>query len=516
MKKINIFLAFLLFCFNCSQTVRVGQWDKFELSVHNRNTYADPFTDVDLDVLVIRPDSSSYNLWGFYDGGITWRFRIMPDQPGIWRYESAFSDGTTGKSGTFECVPSDIPGMIHKDEDNPMWFGFKGGNHVLVRSFHVGDCFFAGRDNPETGAAWSDDQRAQFLDWAQQQGYNMLSIASHYLNRVDKSRGIGWNTPDLWNSHAQLPIPSEYARMEKVLDDLSARGIMVYPFAGFFGRKSDFPTSGPDQTLYIKYTLARLAGYWNILLMVGGPEPLLPNGPYLSKQEVLDLAAEIKRWDPYNHLLSVHNKTGHDEYAGSDILSYTILQGPKTKDREKLAGILLENHQPDKPLYAQETLWPGNKWGHPDYSDDDIRKNACVIFMSAAALNFADMRGNSSSGFSGTLDFSKKIQHRHDIVKKVWDFCESLPWYTLSPHPELVDNGYCLARPGQRYLVYLESPGTVNVRIAPGEYTVQWIDAQKYHERLEGDIITPGGILTTPEGGDDWFVYLENTSLSAR
>ena len=44
--------------------------------------------------------------------------------------------------------------------------------------------------------------------------------------------------------------------------------------------------------------------------------------------------------------------------------------------------------------------------------------------MSAAALNFGDMNGDSSSGFSGTLNLADKIQSRHDIIdigKKVGD-----------------------------------------------------------------------------------------------
>ena len=97
--------------------------------------------------------------------------------------------------------------MIATDETNPLWFGFRGGKHVLIRSFHVGDRFFA--------ANWPETRRAAFLDWAQQQGYNMLSVASHYLNRNAAGRGAGWKTPDLWPLNA-----SEYGRMEAILDDL--------------------------------------------------------------------------------------------------------------------------------------------------------------------------------------------------------------------------------------------------------------------------------------------------------
>ena len=121
----------------------------------------------------------------------------------------------------------------------------------------------------------------------------------------------------------------------------------------------------------------------------------------------------------YGHLLSVHNRTGPDVFIGETWPCYGILQGPKTTDVEQLGDVLLANHHPFRPLYAQETLWSGNQHGHPDYSDDELRKNAFTICMSAAALNFSDNGGptveeigNSSSGFSGTLELDDRRQWR--------------------------------------------------------------------------------------------------------
>ena len=48
-----------------------------------------------------------------------------------------------------------------------------------------------------------------------------------------------------------------YQKAETILDLLAARKILVFPFAGFFGRDSNYPTNPADQSQYIKYTLAR-------------------------------------------------------------------------------------------------------------------------------------------------------------------------------------------------------------------------------------------------------------------
>ncbi|MHC4565388.1 MAG: DUF5060 domain-containing protein [Planctomycetota bacterium] len=164
----------------------VGQWDRFEASVKNAKDYRDPYADVTLDVTYEDPRDRTTKFWGFYDGAGTWKIRFMPDRIGTWKYRAVFSDGSSGISGTFECIQSDIPGMISADRANPAWFGYKSGEHVLIRSFHVGDRFFA--EN------WPAAKRKAFLDWAQTQGYNMLSVASHYLNRDAEGRGRGWRT----------------------------------------------------------------------------------------------------------------------------------------------------------------------------------------------------------------------------------------------------------------------------------------------------------------------------------
>jgi hypothetical protein len=487
-----------------SQTV--PQWGRFDLAVPHHKSYANPYEDVTLDVTYTRPDGQTVEFWGFHDGARTWRLRFMPDQTGTWKYSARFSDGSGQVSGTFQCMPSGIPGMISHYEDNPIWFAFGGTKPMVVRSLHVGDCLFADRDNAVTGARWSPAMREAFLDWAQRQGYNMLSIASHYLNRDSDGRGKGWNTPDLWNAEKQQPNPDEFRRLEERLDDLATRKIAVYPFAGFFGRDSDFPRHESKQDLYIGYTLARLGPYWNMMFVVGGPEPRLKGKPFLGVDDVNRLGRRIKELDVFGHLLSVHNPTGDDQFKNADWASYGILQGPKTTDRGKLSRGLLRNHHQARPLYAQETLWPGNKY-HPEYKPDDIRKNAFVMMMSATAINLGDMDGNSSSGFSGTADLNRKVQERHDIIKRVWDFFETVPYYRMTPRQDLVDRGYCLAEPGRSYLVYLEEAGTVNLELREGTYDVQWINARDTSDVRAGDSVTAGESLTAPESGD-WLLHV--------
>jgi len=441
----------------------------------------------------------------------------MPDQPGVWKYAARFSSGVDGPTGAFECSPAAIPGMITTDETNPRWFGYRGGKHELIRALHVGDRFFASRDNSDTGEPWNARRRRTFLDWAQEQGYNTLSIAGHLLNRDEENRGRGWNSPDLWDG--DRPNPEEFDRMEEILDDLRERGIIVYPFAGFFGRSSNFPRNPQQQEVYLKYCIARLAPYWNLLFMVGGPEPRYHRAPFLQVEEIHRLGRRIAELDPFGHPLSVHNPTGDDPFKDADWHTYGILQGPKTLDRAELGDGLLKNHHPEKPLLAQETLWSGNsvhiRRTKGGYSDTDLRKNAYVIMMSAAALVFADNDGKSSSGFSGSMDLRDAKLHRHEIIRQVWEVFETIPFYEMQPHPELITtcegaNAFCLADPGRQYLFYLDAPGSLSATLEGGPYEGEWVNAQDRSDRREVRDVATIEELSPPDGGDDWLLHLRS------
>jgi hypothetical protein len=481
----------------------VGQWERFEVAIESPKTYADPYRDVGLDVCYTAPDGRKIAFWGFYDGDRTWRARFVPDQVGTWAYSASFSDGQSRTQGTFECIPSNVPGMISSHNDNPIWFGYKGGGHVLIRSLHVGDRFFA--EN------YGQDARNAFLDWAQGQGYNLLSVASHYLNRTQQGRGAGWLTPALWPLDA-----AEYRKVECVLDGLSDRRMVVFAFAGFFGRGSNFPIDRSDQELYIRYVLARLGPYWNVMLNVSGPEPLLRKRVVLPREEINRLGRLIQSLDVFEHLLSVHNRTGDDEFRDELWPNYGILQGPKTVDLDELGAGLRASHHPTRPLYAQETLWSGNQHGHPDYTDDQLRKNAFVILMSGAALNFADNGGptisdigNSSSGFSGTLALADRRQWRHDILGAVWDWFETIPFYRMCPRQDLVSAGFCLAEVGERYVVYLPEGGAVDIAVEKGLYKVTWFCARETADCRAGGQTENGRGLVAPQEGEDWVLRLD-------
>ncbi|MBC8102625.1 MAG: DUF5060 domain-containing protein [Cytophagales bacterium] len=451
----------------------VGKWALFEGQLAHPRPPTDAVRGVELSTEFTAPDGKVTRFWGFHDGGVKWRFRFSPDQAGRWRYTARFSDGAAQTSGEFDCAASDLPGPLTRWRENPIWFAAGAGGPVVVRSFHVGDRFFATNFPAAT--------RTAFLDWAQGQGYNLLSVGSHYLNRDTPGRGRGWATPQLWDARAKKVIPGEYARAEAILDDLRARRFYVYPFAGFIGRQSQFPTDPADQEVYIRYTLARFAPYWNVLLNVSGPEPLWKPEGYgnrLSFAEVNRLGELIHRLDPFGRLLSVHNASGDDPFRFSSWGSYSTLQGgpaEKSENFSALHNFVFRNHTGSRPIYAQEVLWSGNSL-HGGLTPDQVRRKALVLLFAAATINFADMNGDSSSGYSGTLDPAERHPEMHRAAKSAWDFFAKIPFGRLRPTWDVAKKGVCLEEKDRQYWVYLASGGTTGFASAfPVGWKGEWL-----------------------------------------
>jgi len=491
----------------------VGIYELLELKILNNRPYEDPYRDVGLVVQLENPEGEILRHYGFFDGKGIWKIRFSPDQKGKWTYQAYFSDSSKEIKGEFNCVASQLPGRVLKNENNPFWLGKGGSSKTLFRSFHVGDRFFAYNwDDPNEGS--DGNLRSKFLDWLQENSYNMLSIASLYTNRNETGRGAGWDTPELWPLNFE-----EFHKMEVILDELKQRDFTVFPFAGFFGSSGSWPVDPKDQELYIKYILGRIGHYPNIILSIAGPEPFwIEDQKYykgkMRLNDILQLGGLIDSLDVHSHLLTVHNEKRATQYGDPFIhepwYGLSTLQGPTTENRDELYSGLSMNHHRYKPAYAQETLWAGNKY-QPTYTDDDLRKHTYTILFSGSILNFADMDGNSSSGFSGTLDLNNRFQNKHDIVRKVWDWFESINFHQMTSRQDLVKQGFCLANEDQEYYIYLDSLGKVELFLDfPYLLDSEWINAQNPDDKRVGPKVNKKHIFSTPDDGDDWILHVYN------
>jgi hypothetical protein len=86
----------------------VPKWERFEQALQSTVDYANPAQQASLTATFVSQGGESIKVYGFWDGGRTWRLRFAPNQTGKWTFKTACSDaanqGLNGQSGEFECV----------------------------------------------------------------------------------------------------------------------------------------------------------------------------------------------------------------------------------------------------------------------------------------------------------------------------------------------------------------------------------------------------------------------------
>jgi hypothetical protein len=85
----------------------VHTWETVEITLHAANVSTDPYAGAQVWVDLEGPGFSQ-RCYGFWDGGNTFRVRVMATAPGTWTWRSGsqFADsGLSGQSGTFEAIP---------------------------------------------------------------------------------------------------------------------------------------------------------------------------------------------------------------------------------------------------------------------------------------------------------------------------------------------------------------------------------------------------------------------------
>ena len=86
----------------------IPKWTRFEHAFKSSVAYTNPLQEVTLKVRFTSPLGDTHEVYGFWDGGKTWRVRFSPDQPGRWTFQTACSDpfngGLENEIGAFLCT----------------------------------------------------------------------------------------------------------------------------------------------------------------------------------------------------------------------------------------------------------------------------------------------------------------------------------------------------------------------------------------------------------------------------
>jgi hypothetical protein len=91
-----------------SRLIIVSKWERFEQTFESALVYTNPPQQAELRVTFTAPSGEQRAVFGFWDGGQTWRVRFSPDEVGKWSFATTCSDssntGLHGQAGNFVCT----------------------------------------------------------------------------------------------------------------------------------------------------------------------------------------------------------------------------------------------------------------------------------------------------------------------------------------------------------------------------------------------------------------------------
>jgi hypothetical protein len=196
-----LFSWLLIFaCLRAAAGPPVHIWEMQELTFTAINTYKNPYTDLTVWIELTGPGFNK-RIYGFWDGGNTFRVRLVATKAGDWTWQSGSSSndpGLSGKTGSFTAAE-----WSEKEKsNNPLRRGFlraSPNKHALnfadgTPYLAIGDTWFSLGANR---FKWYDDEikrpigsGAGFKDYVRYrkaQGYNWVSMIAAYPN---------WKTDD--------------------------------------------------------------------------------------------------------------------------------------------------------------------------------------------------------------------------------------------------------------------------------------------------------------------------------
>jgi len=487
---------------------QIPLYDVYEIPLLATGSYANPYLQMPGDTTTpgfvtgtFTGPTRFYTIDGFWDGGDSWKLRVACDELGTWTYTTSSSDvGMNDKTGTYECVPSSNKGFIRVNPTHPhhfMWDDgtpyYWSGTALMVAHFDESQRMSqGGTDQVDTGEFQSfvqerSDQGFTATHW----GYYGFNKAQ-FKDRVQANEGgapfVNYD-PDLLN-------PSYYQygdqRVEAVLDaGIVPNLILGWPDQGIVNMGHD------RMKRYWRYLIARYAAY-NITYNLFG-EANEFGGSW--KTIVSDYVGITRTYDPYHHLLSTHTTGGPSPADIQSLnLDFAILQNSVSATSTYVSGLSM-------PIVNSEY---GGYEGF-QVTGDQLRPMTWNIrmrggyFVYESWLSTADMPDPIHS------PGAQYVKYNNDFFEK------NTQYWLLEPNSSLFGGKQGLANPGNEYITYLQTGGTVTVDLSAASGT---LDVSWYNPRtgvFTGQTTTTGGSsqqFTAPPDGNDWVLYIAKQASS--
>jgi len=520
-KLVLLGILMMPFCAMAAHGAGVGKWEVFETSFETAKQYANPFVEIEVDV-VFQQGEKQWKVPAFWVGGGKWTARFAPPLQGEYTYRVECTDKANldlnGKGQTLSVA------------------AYEGANPLLKHGFVKASPdkrHFEHADS--TPFLWLGDT------WWKCLCKRMTWEGFQELTADRKAKGFsviqivcgpypdeGFFKPS-WENEGGQPYlakdlsvvnPKYFEYADRRLKHLVDSGL-VPAIVGAWGR-GDCNSMGAFGPVSLKrhwrYVIARYGAYPVIWILAGeiADETKWGKGPWA------EIAEYVREIDPYKHPLSCHTGQGRRGAEGDVcVIDYDMVGGNHDERlaiaKETLA--LLTSacaKKPAMPVLVGETCYEG----HMQQGFGDVQRHVFWMNMlSGAAGHTYGAAGIWHAGVEGDhgnwgawggqpYDWTTWKQGMNypgstqlGIGKKL---LEQYPWWRFEPHPEWAEKD-CFASgiPGEVRFVYLPRRNIYNwngPRVNDLEPDVDW--HVYYFDPATGRKFDQGVIKATATTGD--------------
>jgi hypothetical protein len=507
MKPTVLVIIAIIFSIQAPAQTKVKLWDKYEYVFTSAKTYENPIYNVkSFDITFSSPTERQHRVYGFWDGGTSWKVRFMPDETGSWSWNSVCSDqgnsGLHNQSGNFECILNESQLTIyHRGAiQHP-----KGKYYLSHRD---GTPFFWSACTAWNGALKStDDEWQTYLAHRRDHHYNVIQLVT------TQWRGADQNAEGMvaYEGSGEITInPEFFERMDRKIDEVNRFGLVVSPVilwalptgAGRY-LSPGYHLPVDEAVLLARYIVARYQGnhvvwtlggdgrYYDELesrwkKIGGGVFNGIDHAPVTLHPHGSSYVGNIYACEPWYSLMSYQSSHSN----GERVVNW-INKGPMANEWDKLKPMPYINMEPNYEeinfSITAEDVRNASWWSIFATPIAGITYGANGIWPwlreGESILNHRDAPGTST--WRKSIDFPGSIQ-----IGYLSEFIQQTDWWNFFPAKELL-----VSQPGDvtfnafvsvvarsdrsGIMAYIPKPCTIELRNPLGlTYEAQWYNPQ--------------------------------------
>jgi len=489
----------------------------YEIALEAAPDGRNPYFDIDLKVLFVRPDETQVTVDGFFDGGTAFKARAYCDTVGLWRwYSTSNVSQLDARSGEFRVVPSKLPGKLRRHADDRRQFAYDDGRWFL----HLGD----------TGYRYVTDTEPQwqaYIDQAAEVGFTKI--------RTWFCRGRSDVQALFSEDRAQMNLPYWQEIDRRLVYALNEHPHVIFQLIPYGEDTAEIARYGRGDRASVyagKYAQARFSALPNVYWCLTNDRNIISREPMRGRDTspfvINKMGLDFRRREPWGTLLTNHQR----RFQGYSFVDEPWSDIITLEDLDQVAGAVILQYRSlgSDPVILDEDRY--ELYRPPEHPRYFFRRLMWSSLFSGGAATYGGLRtyepyDGEVRGVQGYLDAVKagKLIGGAQDFRYIGKFFEDsgLTLVGMTPadamagydpqHAKCIHDRACV-------LVYLqnpdgrdpekadaaERPASVKIHLPAREYAVRWYQPRSGQWVDDARIKqVTGGLecrFTAPFGGD--------------